>query len=248
MENVVVASVSGRNITIADVDNVINMMDPQTAAQFKTPEGQKKLIQELVQQELMYLYALSQNYQEDEEYLQQVEGAKKSLLQRYSVNNLLRDVGVSDEEVQFFYEKNPHNFIIPEALRASHVLVSDEAAAQNVLDELGKGMTFEEAAAKFSKCPSKNKGGDLGYFPKGKMVPEFDQAAWELPMDTISDPVKTQFGYHIIKITDKKEATTRAFDDVKMQIAEHLIRMKHDQVYFQKINELKEKYDVRMIE
>jgi peptidyl-prolyl cis-trans isomerase C len=87
-------------------------------------------------------------------------------------------------------------------IRASHILVDHEHEASDLLLKLKDGKTFEELAQKFSKCPSGDQGGDLGFFKKGMMVPEFETAAFQLNPGETSEPVKTQFGYHLIKRTE----------------------------------------------
>lgn len=90
-------------------------------------------------------------------------------------------------------------------VRASHILVATEEEALNIKKGIEEGkVTFEEAASEFSMCPSGSRGGDLGYFPKGMMVPEFEKASFESEINKVSEPVKTQFGFHLIKVVDKK--------------------------------------------
>lgn len=89
-------------------------------------------------------------------------------------------------------------------VHAAHILVKTDKKAKEVLDKLNKGLSFAEAARKYSDCPSSKNGGDLGWFRKGKMVPEFEKAAFESDKGKLLGPVKTQFGYHLIKVLDKK--------------------------------------------
>lgn len=89
------------------------------------------------------------------------------------------------------------------AVRASHILVDDENQAWALKSRITEGESFEELAKQYSKCPSKEKGGDLGYFGRGQMVPEFENAAFSTPVGDVSDPVKTRFGWHLIKVTRK---------------------------------------------
>lgn len=90
------------------------------------------------------------------------------------------------------------------SVRASHILVDTKTQAQDIKTQIDNGASFESMAKKYSKCPSKDQGGDLGYFERGQMVPEFEDAAFNLPIGKVSEPVKTQFGWHIIKVTDKR--------------------------------------------
>ncbi|MDD3012165.1 MAG: peptidyl-prolyl cis-trans isomerase [Candidatus Gastranaerophilales bacterium] len=89
-------------------------------------------------------------------------------------------------------------------VRASHILVQTKEQAEKVRDEILAGKDFADAAQEYSSCPSGKQGGDLGYFGRGMMVPEFEKAAFELPVNQVSEPVKTQFGWHLIVVTDKK--------------------------------------------
>ena len=89
-------------------------------------------------------------------------------------------------------------------VRASHILVASKSEAMQIVDKLNSGAKFENLAQKHSTCPSGKKGGDLGFFGKGRMVPEFEQAAFKLAKGNVSQPVKTQFGYHLIMVTDSK--------------------------------------------
>ena len=89
-------------------------------------------------------------------------------------------------------------------VRASHILVEKHSQALKVLEELNTGKDFKELARKYSTCPSRKRGGDLGFFGRGRMVKEFEKAAFALKMGEVSGPVKTQFGYHVIKKTGEK--------------------------------------------
>ena len=90
------------------------------------------------------------------------------------------------------------------SVKASHILVETKSQADFIKSKIDGGESFESMAKKYSKCPSGKSGGDLGYFEKGQMVPEFEDAAFELPVGKVSEPVKTEFGWHIIKVYDKK--------------------------------------------
>ncbi|MBX2861003.1 MAG: peptidyl-prolyl cis-trans isomerase [Vampirovibrio sp.] len=89
-------------------------------------------------------------------------------------------------------------------VRASHLLVETEAELEQCRQEIENGTPFAEVAQRVSRCPSGERGGDLGFFTRGKMVPEFEQAAFRLPVGQISDPIKTQFGYHLLVVTEQK--------------------------------------------
>ncbi len=155
------------------------------------------------------------------------------------INNLLgrevaEKVKVTDEEVKKFYDDNKEKFKTEESVKASHILigVSEKASAddkkkakekaESIRKRLVAGEDFAAVAKKESTCPSASQGGDLGSFSKGQMVPEFEKAAFALKPGDISDVVETKFGYHIIKVQEKKPAGTVSFDEAKKNIADYL--------------------------
>ena len=93
---------------------------------------------------------------------------------------------------------------MPNEIRASHILVASDKEAQDVKKKIEEGEKFARAAKRFSSCPSSENGGDLGFFGQGQMVPEFETAAFAAPLNKVVGPVKTQFGYHLIMVTEKK--------------------------------------------
>ncbi len=145
---------------------------------------------------------------------------------------------VSDAEVREFYDKNPQTFTQPEQARASHILIVVDAKASEaerkkarqksdaLLKQIKSGADFAKLAQESSGCPSSKQGGDLGYFGKGQMVKPFEDAAWSLKPGEVSAVVETQFGYHIIKLIEKRPSSKVPFDDVKARIADSLKRKK----------------------
>jgi peptidyl-prolyl cis-trans isomerase D len=138
---------------------------------------------------------------------------------------------ISPQDIQRAYEDKQQQYSTPEQVRASHILLKtegkDEAAvkkqAEELLAKVKAGADFAQLATKYSEDEvSKAKGGDLDFFPQGQMVPEFDKAAFSMKPGEISDLVKTQYGYHIIKVIDKKAATTKPLEEVRAQIEDEL--------------------------
>lgn len=140
---------------------------------------------------------------------------------------------ISEEEAKKFYDDNISNFTRPEQVKASHILIgtsgADEAAktaarakAEEVLAQVKSGADFAELAKTHSTCPSKQRGGDLGFFDNKQMVPEFSKAAFSQKPGEVSDVVETKFGYHIIKLTDRKEAGVSSFEQEKSNIIKRL--------------------------
>ena len=159
---------------------------------------------------------------------------------------LLATVTVSEDEIKKFYEDNKEVFKENESANASHILVAEEDKAKEIYEKIKNGEDFEALAREFSTCPSKEKGGDLGTFTRGQMVKEFEDAVFDNEVGTVTEPVKTQFGYHIIKINEKNEGRDLEFDEVKDKIAAQVRRQKEQELYNEKITELKDKYQVKM--
>lgn len=244
----VLAVVNGKEIKEKDVDLLLKGLGPQQAAQFMSVEGKKRLLDELINQELFYSDAVDNDFEDEEEFKREFENMKITMLKQYAMSKLLASVRVDEEEIKKYYDEHKEMFKSPESVRASHILVKEESEANDILKEINNGLSFEEAAKKYSQCPSASIGGDLNYFTKGKMVPEFEQAAFSLDKDEISAPVKTQFGYHIIKVTDKKQEGIKSFEESRQQIYQMLLGMKQNKVYLDKIQELKGKYEVKIVE
>lgn len=240
----VLATVNGKEITQDIVMQFLNELGPQTAMQFQSPEGMKKVVEELINQEVLYLDAMEQKLNEEEAFKKELDKVQEGLIKQYAVNKLLSDVKVEEEEVKKFYEDNKAQYTKPESAVASHILVETEEKAKEVLKEIEGGMSFEDAAKKYSTCPSKEEGGNLGEFSRGKMIPEFEEAAFAMEVDTISEPVKSQFGYHIIKLVDKNEASLSSFEEAKEQVSQQLLGMKQQEVYVNKTSELRKNYEV----
>lgn len=240
----VLASVNGKEITQDIVLKFLNDLGPQTAMQFQSPEGMKKVVEELINQEVLYLDAMKNNIQEEQGFKMELERLKEGLIKQYAVSKLLSGASVEEKEIEEFFEANKRQFKKPESAKASHILVDSEEKAKEVLKEIEKGMSFEDAAKKHSTCPSKEQGGDLGEFPRGKMIPEFENVAFAMEVDTISEPVKSQFGYHVIKLVEKNEESQSSFEEVKEQINQQILARKQQEIYLNKTNQLRENYEV----
>lgn len=245
--NRVLAVVAGRSITSADVEMLLQSLDPHTAMQFDSEEGRAQLLEELINQELLFADAKERALDKEFEFLAEIERLKAEYLKQYALSKLFKTIHVGDAELQMFYNQNRAYLEKPESVRASHILVNDIETAEQVLGELHDGLSFEEAAARYSQCPSKSQGGDLGHFTRGRMVPEFEEAAFNLEPEVISSPVETQFGYHLIKVTEKEPAGERSFEEVKDQLAAQLMQMKQNEAYQRKVSELTGRYDVNRL-
>ncbi len=240
----VLATVDGREILEQDIDLLLSSLEPEQAEHLSTEEGRKKLLNDLIAQELIYLDAVKNELDKNEAFIREAQKMHDNFLKQFAMHRLLKDIVATEDEILDFYNENKQIFTEPETTKASHILVDDKEQADEIIKEINNGLPFEEAAKKYSRCPSNTVGGDLGYFEKGKMVPEFEAAAFDMKIGEISAPVKTQFGYHIIKLVDKKEESIKTFDEVKNQLIQQLTAVKHQKAYVDKTNELKKEYEV----
>jgi len=153
---------------------------------------------------------------------------------------------VTDAEIKEFYGTNPDKFKTGPEIRASHILVETEEKANDILNSIIKGESFAELAKTFSiDTGSAQNGGDLGYFSRGRMVPEFEEAAFSLKKGEVSKPVKTTYGYHILKATDKREGTQVELKDTKETIHKQLVNEKQKALFDSYIERLKKKSEIK---
>ncbi|MDX9916571.1 MAG: peptidylprolyl isomerase [Gudongella sp.] len=245
-DNTPVAVVNGKEITRGDVVKFLNDIGPEMAMSFQSPEGINRVIDELVNQELLYLDAIEHDFENEVEFAEVLRATKENLLKGYAFNKLISDVTADEEELKNYYQENSEVFTQPETVKASHILVETSERADEIAQELKNGLDFEQAARDYSKCPSSEVGGSLGEFGRGQMVPEFEEAAFNMEVGTVSEPVKTQFGYHIIRLDEKLESKSPSFEEAKDEIRKQVLLKKQQKNYTDKINELKGIYSVEI--
>jgi len=209
---------AGQKLEIKDLDKQVDAKVSQGKAKFANTQDFEKAVQ-----------ALDMTESDLRDYTR-----RDITISNFIQQSIAAKVSVSDEDSKKFYDQNQDKFSQSESVRASHILIGvdsnataeDKKKAKEKAEKLRKdiaaGADFAALAKSDSTCPSSQQGGDLGYFVKGQMVPPFEQAAFAMKPGDVSDVVETQFGYHIIKLTDKKKAETVAFKDVKPRIAEYL--------------------------
>ncbi len=245
-------TVNGQAITQADVNMELmratqgraNQIPPARLAMFK-----KQILQQLIGKDIIFDNAKKSGILNSPEYKTEykklLSRMKKELAIQVWQKKLLSSIKISNQELKDYYNKNQAEFKEPELVHARHILVKTKVKAEKIISEL-KGLSgqklkekFIELAKKDSTGPSGAKGGDLGYFAKGQMVPAFSSKVFSMKKGTITlTPVKTQFGYHVIYLEDKKPAMTRTFNQVKTFIEERLKMEKFKKVFKQKMDKL----------
>ena len=248
MENKVLARVAGRDITSDYITEVISRYPAQQQAMMDNEQGRRNVLEQAIAFELMYELGKETGVDKSVEYTEQINKIAKELLAQIVMSKVLSEVTVLDEEVLKYYNENQEAFVEPANVTAKHILVDSEELAKEIKEKIAANeLSFEDAAAQYSSCPSKEQGGNLGAFSKGMMVPEFEEVAFVLPVGEVSDPVKTQFGYHLIKVSDKKDSSTKAFEEIKEGALKQLLNQKQEKKYLELIKELRDKYTVEML-
>jgi peptidyl-prolyl cis-trans isomerase C len=180
--------------------------------------------------------------------------------QKFMETQWVGKINVTEEDAKKYYDENPKQFETPEQVRASHILIKPDTAdpntdpnqakasakvkIQDLLKQVKEGANFAEVAKANSACPSAAQGGDLNFFPRGRMAAPFEEAAFELETGQLSDIVETRFGYHIIKVTDRKDTSLISFEQAKESIINKLTQQKQSEFTKKYIESLKVKADI----
>jgi len=240
----VLATVAGKPITEEDVTRFIAALG-RNAQAYNNPQGRAAVLEQLIAQRLFLLDAQRNLYEREQAFKDQLAAVKEQLLMEYAIGKCVESVRVSEEDVRVYYDAHKEEFAGEETVNASHILVDSAEKANELLAAIHAGeITFEDAAAKHSTCPSSAQGGNLGDFGRGQMVPEFDAACFEMAEGEVRGPVQTQFGYHLIRLNKKNPAEPMSYNDVRAALYEQITRERQQAAYQSKINQLKILYPV----
>lgn len=235
----VLAMVGQKPITQDDVNRFIAAMGANGQA-YNNPQGHAVVLEQLIAQKLFLLEAQRNLFEREPAFKEQLNAVKEQLLTEYAISKCISSVTATEEETRAYYDAHKDELSSGETVNASHILVDTKEKAESVLEELRAGtLSFEDAARKYSSCPSSKDGGNLGDFGSGQMVPEFDTAVFAMEVGEISEPVKTQFGWHIIKLNAKNPAATYSYAEIRKELTQQIIQEKKQAAYQKKINQLK---------
>ena len=245
--NNVLATVGGMPITEEEVNAFLEGLGPRGQA-YNNPEGKKAVLGQLVANKLLLLDARRNLYEAEPAFKAELAKLRDNLLISYAADKAVASATVTDKDAEDYYNQNKSRFMTEESVNASHILVDSEEKALEILTRIKScEISFEQAAMESSSCPSKANGGSLGDFGRGQMVPEFDTAVFAMEVGEITDsPVKTQFGYHLIKLNAKNAAEEMPFAEIAPEIKNALLQEKQRAAYESKINQLKILYPVDM--
>lgn len=238
----IVATYTGGNVTSEEVmEQFKPMLERQNEYKNKSfaefdKNMQESLVRGYITQKMLEKESENLGVRNSKEFKQKLHAVESQLLQQELVERHLK-TAITDKMIDAEYNKLKEKLTGQKELKASHILVETEDMAKDIKKKLNKGSKFEALAKEYSKDEgSKGNGGELGYVIKGQLVPEFENKAFAMKKDEISDPVKTQFGWHIIKVLDSRPAKVpskeEAMNDIKSKLSREAVEL-----YFSKLSE-----------
>ena len=224
-EDKILAKVDGKAVHESEIKDTIstyanlNALGEDTNFNYDTlaPEMKKEIVKSIIVGELLLEEAKKSKVTETKEYKQSLLFAEKQLTQKLFLDKLIKE-NVTEAKMKERYKQIAAQQANKEEYKVSHILVKTEAEAKDIKTKLDKGGDFASLAKEYSLDGNKNEGGSLGYFSNGQMVPAFEEATAALKVGAISGPVKTDFGYHIIKLEDKRKAKAEDFEKMRSKI------------------------------
>ncbi len=220
-KQVTVATVDNHIITAQDVLNATNRL-PKKIKEKPLSEIYPNIVNELINQHLIIKQAYKDKLDQQKEIIEILKKNKDQIMAKYWLDNFLVN-NTSEEKIQNFYTKYLENFKTFKEFNASHILVKEEDEALQIIEKLKTKSEFSKLAKSYSIGPSKNSGGNLGWFRSGQMVKEFEEAVLKLKKGKLTKkPVKTKFGYHIIILNDIRDSQPKKINDIKQRIIEKI--------------------------
>ena len=245
------AKVGNREITRQMLDHIIATINEENRVPFLTPDGRKKILDEVISFMLFAEAAKAQGIDKEPAIKTRLEYLQTEYLAReYFRRYLAKTPQVSEETLTAYYKDHLSEFKPPEEIKARHILVKTEAQANKILDELKGGKDFIELAKKNSIDPAAANGGKLelpdgrDWLPRGAFEKSFEHILFSIPKGQLGGPIKTQFGWHILKVEDRRQPETPSFVQVRSQIKNKLEEQKNSEIHAKVTEELKKSIPV----
>lgn len=215
----VVATYAGKKLTSAQIVSEIERLPGPSRAYLSAPDRKRQFVENMILNDLLFAEGQKQGYDTDPEIERQVADMRKRLVVQRLMREYQKPPEITDADAQKYYDDNP-NLYSTTQIKAAHILVKDEAQAKAIREQVMKDPSkFAEIAKEQSTDKTSGaKGGDLGKFGQGRMVPEFEKVAFALKPGEISEVVKTQYGFHVITVTEREDGERKPFEQVKEQI------------------------------
>lgn len=234
-EDPVLAKVGDRKITLSDLERVIEYYDPnQHKLLEQSPTAKVNLLKRIVQGQVISGIAKSKGFDKEAAVREQLEMLSNDFIAtEYLKKEVIAKINVTEEDAAMYYKAHKEEFKTPEMVRARHILIRvDKNApeeekkkakdrAEDVLRRIKAGEDFAKLASEVSDDPgSKTKGGDIGFFPKGRMLPDFEKIVFSMKPGQLSDVVETSFGYHVVRVEERTEPVLEPYEKVKDKVRE----------------------------
>lgn len=245
----VVVSLGEHKITVEDLRVALKNLSPQEREGIRVNKAlMDKFVEDMAYMEAMYLEAKRENLENDPDFKARLEQQRKLLLAQELIRKkLLPKLKVEDKEVKEYYDKNREHYKMAKRYKVSHLMVKDERDLQLAQERLKKGEPFEKVVRELSiDKESAQSGGSLGYLEEGRMPPEFEKVLKKMKVGQISEPVKTQFGWHLLKLEEIKEAGYVDYETMKESIRNVLLEEKRQKLIEEYTQELKKKYKIEI--
>ena len=224
LNKIVAAKVNNHIISAQDVLNAVNTL-PENVKTKPLSEIYPRIINELINKHLITKRAYNEKLDLDQNVLNLIQKNKDSILAKYWLNNYLKNE-TSEENIKNFYNEYVKSFQEYTEVNASHILVKTKNEAISIINKLKSKSQFSDLAKTFSIGPSGKNGGNLGWFGPGQMVKEFEKAAFLIEKGNISQkPIKTKFGFHVIKVNDIRNAKPKKLYEIKKNIIEKITKV-----------------------
>jgi peptidyl-prolyl cis-trans isomerase C len=245
----VVATWSDGVLTAADVRAKMATLPAPDRARLEDPARKREMVDHMITNRLLFAEGRRRGYADDPEIVRQVETLRERLVVQRLMSDLRRHARVSSAEARRYYEDNLSLYATTR-VRASHILLADETTAEAVYDELLRHPERFATLAREKSIDqtSAKRGGDLGTFGAGQMVPAFERAAFALQPGDVSPPVHTRYGWHVIRVTERHDGPTQPFESVKKQIVALLANRKVEERVEATIGRLQRAAGVRIDE
>lgn len=242
----VIVTVGKDAITVSDYEEEMAMLPPVYRGMAMA--NKQQFLDSLINKHLLSAEAKSRHLENNNNVKKLVAKAQDEIMMQELIGIEITDkIKITDSDIEKYYEANKDKYIEPAKTRASHILVDSEVVAQKVLADLKGGADFAAVCKEYSlDAPTKDKGGDTGYFAKGTLLPEFEEACDKLQVGETSGVVKTALGYHVIKVTERKGPEPRPVSEVKNEIENELFVEKQISLYDDLMKKLKEGKEIKV--
>jgi peptidyl-prolyl cis-trans isomerase C len=241
----ILSSFNGQTITLGE----FNQLWDQIPEDSKLQLTKRNVLDQIISEKLLIQEAKNRGLEQDKDVLEQIKNTTEQILvQSLIEKEIIGKVKVNDQEALTYYEENKDNFITKEQVYLYNILVETEEVAKDILEKLKAGGDFIEIAKEKSTGPSAAQGGDLGYVSKGDLIPEIENVVFALEIGNISDIIKSEYGFHILKVTDKKPEVLKTFEEVKEEILPTLLSTKQKEAFDNLIEELKSQVTIEINE